>query len=119
GFDDAPDYVRGGADENLRRYLARDVTIVLGREDRDGASLLLETGAAAMAQGANRYDRGVSYHAYIAGLARAQGLEPRHRLIRLDGVGHAAADVMAAGPVREILFGSLGDGSFGAGSFGE
>ncbi len=105
GFDGAPAYVEGDARENLRRYLARDVTIVLGREDRDGAALLLETGAAAMAQGANRYERGIRYHAYVSELARGDGLESRHRLIRLDGVGHAAADVMAAEPVRDILFG--------------
>jgi hypothetical protein len=105
GFDGAPAYVEGDGRENLRRYLARDVTIVLGREDSDGASLLLETGAAAMAQGANRYERGVSYHAYVSELARREGLEARHRLIELEGVGHSAADVMAAEPVREILFG--------------
>ena len=103
GFDGAPAYVEGDARENLRRYLARDVTIVLGQEDRDGAALLLETGAAAMAQGANRYERGIRYHAYVSELARGDGLESRHRLIRLDGVGHAAADVMAAEPVRDIL----------------
>jgi hypothetical protein len=105
GFDGAPGYVEGGARENLRRYLARDVTIVLGRQDSDNASLLLETHAAAMAQGANRYERGIRYHAYVTGLAREEGVEPRHQLVELDGVGHAAADVMAAGPVRDILFG--------------
>jgi hypothetical protein len=105
GFDGAPAYVEGDARENLRRYLGRDVTIVLGRDDSDGASLLLETHAAAMAQGANRYDRGIRYHAYITRLAREEGLEPRHQLIECDGVGHAAADVMAAEPVRDILFG--------------
>jgi hypothetical protein len=49
-----------------------------------------------MSQGANRYERGLNYHAYIGG---------GHRLIELDGVGHAAADVMAAEPVRDLLFG--------------
>jgi hypothetical protein len=105
GFDGAPAYVEGDARENLRRYLARDVTIVLGREDSDDAALLLETGAAAMAQGANRYERGVRYHAYVSELARQEGLEARHKLIELQGVGHAAADVMAAEPVRDLLFG--------------
>ena len=96
GFRDAPAYVEGDARANRRRYLGRDVTMVLGREDSDNASLLLETGPEAMSQGANRYERGLNYHAYIGG---------RHRLIELDGVGHAAADVMAATPVRELLFG--------------
>jgi hypothetical protein len=104
GFDGAPGYVQGSAAENLRRYLDRDVTIVLGREDSDGASLLLETGPAAMAQGANRYERGVRYHAYVSELAAAEGLEARHQLIELEGVGHSAAGVMAAEPVRDLLF---------------
>src|SRR5690348_10355335 len=97
GFKGAPDYVQGNATRNFKRYLNRDVTIVLGREDHDGAALLLETGAAAMAQGANRYDRGIRYHDYITRLARKKdlhkGLDSRHRLIELDGVGHSAGDV--------------------------
>jgi hypothetical protein len=109
GFEGAPAYVEGNATDNLRRYLRRDVTIVLGREDRDGAALLLETGAAAMAQGANRYDRGINYRNYILDLARDRelddGLKSRHRLIKLDGVGHSAGDVMAAEETRKIIFG--------------
>jgi hypothetical protein len=103
GFEDPPPYVSGGADEYLRRYLARDVTIVLGREDRDNGALLLEVGSAAMAQGANRYDRGVKYYAHIMELAREDAV--RHRLIPLAGVGHAAGDVMAADETRQIMFG--------------
>ena len=108
GFDHAPGYV-GAAPENprssLERYLGRDVTIVLGELDRDSASLLLEVSPAAMAQGANRLDRGVRYDQHVRGLARAAGLPFRHRLIRLAGVGHTAADVLAAPQTREIVFG--------------
>ena len=64
----------------LERYLGRDVTIVLGELDNDGASRLLEVSPAAVAQGANR-------------------------LVRLAGVGHMAADVLAAPQTREIVFG--------------
>jgi hypothetical protein len=78
---------------------------VLGARDNDGASLLLEVSPAAMAQGANRFDRGVRYDQHVRGLARAAGRPARHRLIRLAGVGHTAGDVLAAGPVREIVFG--------------
>jgi hypothetical protein len=103
GFEDPPPYVTGGAAEYLRRYLARDVTIVLGREDRDNGALLLEVGSAAMAQGVNRYDRGLRYYAHIRKLARAGVFQ--HRLIQLAGVGHGAGDVMAAAETRQILFG--------------
>ena len=105
GFDCAPAYVDSGPVESLERYLARDVTIVLGAEDRDNGALLLEVSAAAMAQGANRLERGINYNRYIHKLAREQGLAATHQVIELDGVGHAASDVLAAAPTREIMFG--------------
>jgi hypothetical protein len=105
GFEAAPGYVDGGPREGLERYLARDVTILLGAEDRDGAAPLLEVSAAAMAQGANRLERGLRYDEHVRGLARAAGLAVRHRVITLAGVGHAAAEVLAAPQTREIMFG--------------
>jgi len=105
GFDNAPAYVGVTARQSLERYLSRDVTIVLGSEDRDGAALLLEVSAAAMAQGANRLERGINYDRHVRGLARAAGLTAGHRLIQLPGVGHASADVLAAPQTREIMFG--------------
>jgi diadenosine tetraphosphatase ApaH/serine/threonine PP2A family protein phosphatase len=107
GFDHAPAYVAAAAESprrSLERYLARDVAIVLGDLDNDGASLLLEVSPAAMAQGANRLDRGLRYGQHVRGLARATGLPFRHRLIRLADVGHTAADVLAAPQTREIVF---------------
>jgi hypothetical protein len=105
GFDTPPPYVDCTAQESLRRYLARDVTIVLGAEDNDSAALLLEVSAAAMAQGANRLERGVNYDTYIRRLAGQAGLAARHRLIRLAGVGHAASEVLSATETRRLLFG--------------
>jgi hypothetical protein len=105
GFDQAPPYVDAGPRPSLERYLARDVTIVLGALDHDRGSRLLEVSPPAMAQGANRLDRGLRYHQHVRRLARAAGLPARHRLIQLAGVGHAAADVLAAAPVREVIFG--------------
>jgi hypothetical protein len=105
GFDGAPGYVDADARRSLERYLGRDVTIVLGALDNDGGSLLLEVSPAAMAQGANRFDRGVRYDQHVRALARAAGLPARHRLIQLAGVGHTAGDMLAAEAVREIVFG--------------
>jgi dienelactone hydrolase len=105
GFDGAPGYVDADPRRCLERYLGRDVTIVLGALDNDGASLLLEVSPAAMAQGANRFDRGLRYDQHVRGLARAAGLPARHRLIQLAGVGHTAGDVLANGAVREVVFG--------------
>ena len=104
GFDRAPGYVDADPGRSLERYLGRDITIVLGELDNDEASLLLEVSPAAMAQGANRLDRGLRYDQHVRALARAAGLPFRHRMIRLAGVGHTAADVLAAERTREIVF---------------
>ncbi len=61
--------------------------------------------ARVMAQGANRFDRGLRYDQHVRRLARAAGLPFRHRLVRLAGVGHTAGDVLAAPQVRQIIFG--------------
>lgn len=105
GFDHAPRYVDTGPRQSLERYLARDVTIVLGALDNDRASRLLEVSPPAMAQGANRLDRGRRYHRHVRALASAAGRPTRHRLIQLTGVGHAAGDVLAAAQIREVIFG--------------
>jgi len=105
GFDRAPGYVDLDPRRGLERYLGRDVTIVLSELDDDGASRLLEVSPAAMAQGANRLDRGLRYDRHVRELARAAGLPIRHRLVRLAGVGHTVADVLAAPQAREIVFG--------------
>jgi len=105
GFDDAPEYVGIGPRAALARYLARDVTIVLGEQDTGNAALLLEVSPPAMAQGANRLERGIHYDRHVRGLARAARLGMGHRLIKLAGVGHAAGDVLAAAQTREIMFG--------------
>jgi pimeloyl-ACP methyl ester carboxylesterase len=105
GFDGAPGYVDAGPRPSLERYLGRDVTIVLGALDTDGASLLLEVSPAAMAQGANRFDRGLRYDQHVRRLARAAGVPARHRLVQLAGTGHAAGDVLAAPQTWQIVFG--------------
>jgi hypothetical protein len=105
GFEESPTYVQGTPEESLRRYLKRDVTIVLGAEDREADALLLEVGAAAMAQGANRFERGINYDRHIRRQAGERGLAVNHQVIELAGVGHAAGDVLVARQTREIMFG--------------
>lgn len=105
GFDDPPPYVDCSAAESLRRYVGRDVTIMLGDEDRDGAAMLLEVSAAAMAQGANRFERGINYHQHVQALAGKAGLTAKHELCPLAGIGHDAGYVLAAPETRKIMFG--------------
>jgi hypothetical protein len=105
GFDNAPSYVRISAQQSLERYLGRDVTIVLGAKDSDSAALLLEVSPPAMAQGRNRLDRGIRYHAHVRQIASAAGLAAGHQLIQLPGVGHAAGDVLITPQARNAMFG--------------
>ncbi len=108
GFDEPPPYVDRSAGESLQRYLERDVAIVLGAEDRDPGALLLGVGAASMAQGANRLERGLNYARHVqtvAGQAGLAGKHEPHRVVQLTGVGHDAGQVLAAPQTREILFG--------------
>jgi hypothetical protein len=108
GFNEPPPYVDSSPEECLQRYVERDVTIVLGAEDRDADALLLEVSAAAMAQGANRLERGLNYAQHVRTLAGEAGLTGQHkphRLVQLAGVGHDAGRVLAAPETREILFG--------------
>jgi hypothetical protein len=105
GFDHAPAYVKTGPQESFERYLGRDVTIVLGARDSDGTALLLEISPPAMAQGANRRERGINYDRHVRALARTRGLTAAHRLIQLPGVGHAAEEVLAAPQTQQLMFG--------------
>jgi hypothetical protein len=104
GFDGSPGYVDKSPRQYLEQYLRRDVSIVLGDEDRDPASLLLEVSPPAMAQGANRLQRGIYYHQHIQEMARQAGLPARHRLVRLPGIGHDASDVLTAPQALDLMF---------------
>lgn len=105
GFDEPPEYVDKSPGQYLAEYLGRDVSVVLGAEDRDPAALLLEISPPAMAQGANRLERGVYYHEHIREMAREADLPSRHRLVRLPGVGHDAADVLTSPQALDLMFG--------------
>lgn len=105
GFEDTPPYVTGTREQSLARYVQRDVSILLGAEDRDGSALLLEVSPAAMAQGRNRFERGLNYDKHVRDLARRAGLKPRHKLRKLDGIGHDAGHVLDADVTHDIMFG--------------
>ena len=104
GFDDPVPYVDGTAQDYLKQYLGRDVTLVLGEEDRNPADLLLGVSPPQMAQGATRFDRGINYHNHVVEMAGNAGIVAANRLITLPGIGHDAGDILAAKPTRDVLF---------------
>jgi pimeloyl-ACP methyl ester carboxylesterase len=105
GFSDVPAYVDICPRQSLERYLGRDVTIVLGAQDTDRTARLLEVSPPAMAQGANRVERGLYYDQHVRRCAREAKLTTGHKLIQLAGVGHTAADVLAASQTGAVMFG--------------
>ncbi|HEU5158227.1 MAG TPA: alpha/beta hydrolase [Streptosporangiaceae bacterium] len=96
-----PGYVRESPDEYFERYIDRDVTYLLGAEDRDPGAVLLEVHPAALAQGRTRRERGERYHEYL----RRRAGRPIHRLVLIEGVGHDASAVFTSAAGRECLFG--------------
>ncbi len=75
-------------DEALRAYLARPVTVLLGTHDV--GSYELATGPFAMAQGPNRYERGLRTFQMAQDVARSHGWPFRWTLAEVEGVGHSA-----------------------------
>lgn len=104
GFENPVPYVTGTSQEYLRQYLGREVALVLGEEDRNPADLLLGISPPHMAQGANRFERGINYYRHVQKMAAMMGVVPPHRLITVPGIGHDAGDVLAAAPTRSALF---------------
>jgi hypothetical protein len=105
GLDQPPPYV-GDAGKILKDFAARDVTLLLGADDRK-ATGILDQSCAAQSQGRNRLARG----RYFAQVMSASGLAPRLRYVVVPGIGHnekgmllsseAAAAIFAAGtPAR-------------------
>lgn len=88
GFGGLPE--RWSDDEAIRRYLAQPVTLLLGTADlKQDADLSMRESA--VAQGANRYERGSNVYRSAQKLAKDRGWEFNWRLIEVPGVGHSAS----------------------------
>ena len=84
------------------RYVARDVTYLVGELDTNPAHPALDRSCMAEAEGATRFERA---HNYYAALRARDGEQLRHRLIDVPGVGHDG-DAMFTSPAGlAALFG--------------
>ncbi|WP_047249595.1 hypothetical protein [Chromobacterium subtsugae] len=81
-------------------YLSRDIVYLLGSADTDPAEPELDTGCAAEAQGATRFERGLNY---LRALPPARG-GGGQRLFEVSGVGHHSAAMFASECGRYALF---------------
>ncbi len=103
GMDHRPPYLVDPAPQALEaRYVARDVTYLVGELDTNPAQPALDRSCMAEAQGATRFERA---HNYYAALRARDGGLLRHRLIDVPGVGHDG-DAMFTSPAGlAALFG--------------
>lgn len=95
-------------DASLRRYLAAPLTLYLGTADTDPHSRNLDRSAAALRQGASRYERGRACFAFAQALAAERGWTFGWRLVEADGVGHDAAMMFAAPEAMDAVFAKPG-----------
>jgi poly(3-hydroxybutyrate) depolymerase len=82
-------------DTALRRYLAQPLVVLLGTADvKQDSDLNMRPGA--MAQGSNRYERGLSFFHTGERIAQERGWPFAWRLLEVPGVGHSARRMFAS-----------------------
>jgi hypothetical protein len=93
----------GLGDGDLRRYLARPLTILIGEQDADPNAHDLPRGEIAEAQGPHRLARAQWYMAHCTDLAKKLGTRLGWRYEMVPGAGHVsqsifdhASDILAA-----------------------
>ena len=106
-FDEAPPYGFAGmvdddeAGDKLRAYLGLPVTIYVGDEDTGSKNLV--TSDAAMRQGVNRFERGLTVYRMARDLASSNGWTFGWSLVVAEGVGHSSKKMLLA-PEAELAF---------------
>jgi len=77
------------SDDALRNYLAQPLTLLLGTADvKQDADLSMRDSV--VAQGANRYERGLNVYRAAQALAQSRGWAFNWTLVEVPGVGHSA-----------------------------
>lgn len=87
----------------LEAYLALPITIYLGAEDSDPNDDSLATSDAAMRQGDNRLERGITTFEMGEQVAAQYGWEFNWQLVIADGVGHSGSDMLRAPEMQDAL----------------
>lgn len=83
------------SEEAVRRYLAQPLTLLLGTADvKQDPDLTLRESA--VAQGANRFERGHNAYRAAESLAKTRGWAFNWKLIEVPGVGHSARRMLGS-----------------------
>lgn len=92
----------GNAEEIRERYAGRNVHYLIGTADDDPRSASLDRSCAAQAQGANREERALNYHAHLLAVFGPR-IEANHPLAFVQGIGHDVRGMLASEPGRAAL----------------
>jgi poly(3-hydroxybutyrate) depolymerase len=100
GYGDLPGALAD--DTALRRYLAQPLVVLLGTSDvKQASDLNVRPGA--MAQGSNRYERGLNFFHAGERIAQQRGWPFAWRLLEVPGVGHSARRMFASEAAAAVL----------------
>lgn len=94
------------SDDDLRRYLASPLVLLLGEADSDETVADLPTNPEAMAQGPNRLSRGRFYYSKCKDIAQRLNTKLAWQLVVAKGVGHD--DQQIAEPAAKLIAGNSG-----------
>ncbi|WDD94232.1 hypothetical protein Bsp3421_004346 [Burkholderia sp. FERM BP-3421] len=94
---------RRNQEEAMRAYLGQPITILLGMDDVHAHLLAKEKEA--VAQGPNRFARGLNAYHSAQAMARSKGWAFEWRLLEVPGVGHDAARMFASPQAERALSG--------------
>jgi hypothetical protein len=94
-------YAPEQAEAVLRNYLAQPLTMILGKDDTGDEDR--DDEPAAVAQGKNRYQRGMNTFRAALAEASRRGWPFQWQLIELPGVGHSTDEVFGSKAVKQVL----------------
>ncbi|MCS3418142.1 hypothetical protein HX875_17010 [Pseudomonas yamanorum] len=86
------------------RYAARDVTYLVGAQDNNPTSRVLDNSCGANYQGETRLQRQLTYVGYEGFLSNKWQVPLRHPQYTIPGIGHNAARLFGDKDVARILF---------------
>ena len=107
GLDGAPTYLLKQhltSRQVFARYAARDITYLVGAQDNNPTSRVLDSSCGAGYQGATRLERQLNYVSYEQFLSGQWQIPLRHPQHTIPGIGHNAARLLGDKAVARMLF---------------
>ena len=94
-------YDQNSIENEMKRYLKSPITIFIGIEDVGEKNLSKDVQA--MAQGSNRYERGINAFKSAQSLAKSRGWTFNWRLVQKSGTGHSSKKMFSSDEAIKAL----------------